>query len=73
MKRSAVILTCGFALSGAIGMLGAPQANQAAAPAPPLWAFPVAPPAARGAAPAGGAALPLQLPTPVPRVCRARP
>jgi cytochrome c553 len=56
MKRFAVILTCGFALGGALGMLGAPQANQPTAPAPPLWAFPVAPPAPRGAAPAGGGA-----------------
>jgi cytochrome c553 len=53
MKRFAVILTCVVALGGSIGMFGAPQANPPA-PTPPLWAFPVAPPAARGAAPAGG-------------------
>jgi cytochrome c553 len=56
MKSVAVILTCGFALGGAMVMFGAPQANQPASPMPPLWAFPVAPPAARGAAPGGGAA-----------------
>ena len=56
MKRVAVILTCGLLLGGAIGLLGAPQANQAAAPAPPLWAFPVAPAAPRGAAGGGGGA-----------------
>jgi hypothetical protein len=56
MKRVALalILTCGFALSGAVGILGAPQASPPAE-TPPLWAFPVAPAAPRGAAPGGGA------------------
>jgi hypothetical protein len=54
MKRFALVLTCGFAIGGAIGILGAPQANPPAAPTPPLWAFPVAPAAPRGAAPAAG-------------------
>src|SRR6185295_12809342 len=66
MKRFAVILSCGLALLVAIEIIGAQQANQAAAPAPPLWAFPVAPPAARGAAPAAPAAAPDTSPKTVP-------
>src|SRR6185295_15446129 len=63
MKHFATILTCALALIFAVGILGAQQAN---APAPPLWAFPVAPQAPRGAAPAGAPAPPDTSPKSVP-------
>src|SRR5258705_9728846 len=67
MKRVVVILTCGLLVGGAIGLLGAPQANQATAPAPPLWAFPVAPAASRGAAGGGGGGAPAAAPDTSPK------
>jgi cytochrome c553 len=58
MKQIVATLTCVFAPVILTGVLAAQQqpntAASAAGPAPPLWAFPVAPTAARGAAGAGG-------------------
>ena len=59
MKKTGAILIFVLALSITVGVLEARQQPAADSPAPPLWAFPVAPAAPRGAGGGGrGAAAP---------------